>query len=315
MKSKEELLQLYENELKPQLAGVEKDRKDIKKMRLLMIIGGIGAFLSWSAEVKYNWIAVIAFLIMLIYFGLKYSSKYSEYKKMFKSNVVRKIVKYINPDYTYKPNSRISAKDYNESGIYTTDFDRYSGDDLVTGVIDKTPFQFSDLHTEEKRETTDSNGNKTTKLVTIFQGIFFFAEFNKHLEDKTFVVPEKAHKNILGKEKKKIKAYGNLLKLENPEFEKIFSVYGSSQQEARYILTPTMMEAMVQVYKRFKLKMKFSFIGSNVYCAIPMNKNNFEPKISKSVKYSEIEEMVTLFSLIETIITEMNLNTRIWTKE
>ncbi len=106
-----------------------------------------------------------------------------------------------------------------------------------------------------------------------------------------------------------------LVKLENPEFEKIFSVYGTSQQEARYIITPVMMEAMVQIYKQYKRKMYFSFLGANVYCAIPMGKNNFEPKIWRKVKYKDVEEMFSLFSLIEVIIREMNLNTRIWTKE
>ncbi len=106
-----------------------------------------------------------------------------------------------------------------------------------------------------------------------------------------------------------------LVKLENPEFEKVFSVYGSSQQEARYIITPVMMEAMVQIYRLYRRKMSFSFIGANVYCAIPMYRNNFEPKFWRRVKYRDVEAMFFLFSLIETIIREMNLNTRIWTKE
>ncbi len=61
----------------------------------------------------------------------------------------------------------------------------------------------------------------------------------------------------MGKEKTNAKHYGELIKLENPEFEKIFSVYGSSQQEARYVLTPTMMEAIVNVYKTCNLKCGF----------------------------------------------------------
>jgi hypothetical protein len=58
------------------------------------------------------------------------------------------------------------------------------------------------------------------------------------------------------------------VKLENPGFERIFSVYGDSQQEARYILTPAMMEAMTNNNKQYNRKMYFSFVGSHVYCAI-----------------------------------------------
>ncbi len=148
----------------------------------------------------------------------------------------------------------------------------------------------------------------------IFKGLFFIAEFNKNLNESSFVVPEKSHSNMLGKEKSKVNRFGELIKLENPEFEKIFSVYGTSEQEARYILTPMMMEAMVAVYKKFGFAMRFSFIGSKVYCAIPMKKDMFEPNIKRGVKCSDIEEFYMILNLIETIITEMNLNTRIWTK-
>lgn len=61
--------------------------------------------------------------------------------------------------------------------------------------------------------------------------------------------------------------------------------------------------------------MHFSFIGERVHCAVSFSKGLFEPRVSKSgVKFSDVEEMYCLFSLIEIIIHEMNLNTRIWTK-
>jgi hypothetical protein len=62
--------------------------------------------------------------------------------------------------------------------------------------------------------------------------------------------------------------------------------------------------------------MYFSFKGENVFCAIPFGRNLFEPNIKKSgVNYSDVEEMCVFFSLIEIIVKELNLNTRIWTKE
>ncbi len=75
------------------------------------------------------------------------------------------------------------------------------------------------------------------------------------------------------------------------------------------------MEAMVEVQKRYNLEMRFSFSGANVYCAVNTTKLLFEPTIRHSLKYQDVEEMYDLLGLIETIINEMNLNTRIWTKE
>jgi hypothetical protein len=45
-------------------------------------------------------------------------------------------------------------------------------------------------------------------------------------------------------------------------------------------------------------------------------KDLFEPRImSSGIKFSDIDGMYDLFKIIEVIIKEMNLNTRIWTKE
>ncbi len=76
------------------------------------------------------------------------------------------------------------------------------------------------------------------------------------------------------------------------------------------------MEAIVNIHKAYGLTMYFSFKDENVFCAIPFSRNLFEPNIKKSgVNYRDVEEMYVLFSLIETIVKEMNLNTRIWTKD
>ncbi len=315
MTSSNKLKDLYESDLKPQLEGMEKDRKEVKKWRNLAITALVLAFLSYQlAQNNYYLILVGLFIIAAIYLGIRFKAANSSYKEKFKSQIVQKIVAFINPDYTYNPRGYVPATEYHSSGIFPPQADRYRGDDLVKGVIEKTPFSFSEIKSEEKRETTDDDGHKKTEWRTIFKGLFFVAEFNKHLTERTFVVPEKAHTNLLGKEKKGVSRYGKLVKLENPEFEKIFSVYGSSQQEARYILTPVMMEAMSHVQQTYKLKMSFSFVGDKVYCAIPFSRDMFEPRIGKGVDYRDIEEMYMLFSLIETIVKEMNLNTRIWTK-
>ena len=323
MKSPEELKLLYKNELKPQLAQMEGQRKYIKKWRGLGIFAAVLAFLTYHyGESFVSGTLVIVLLVVLaiagIFCGIKAYIRYQDYKKVFKAEVVAKIVRLINPDYSYNPSAHISERVYSQSGIFPKKPDRCNGDDLITGKINKTPFEFSELKTEEKSETRDDDGSKRTEWNTIFRGIFFVADFNKHLGEQTFVVPQndKFTTNLFGRERKKTHRFGELIKLENPEFEKIFSVYGSSQQEARYILTPTMMEAIVNIYRHLGVKMYFSFVGNNVYCAIPMHKNMFEPKIGKEgIKYEDVEEMFLLFGMIETIVTEMNLNTRIWTKD
>ncbi|HPF93146.1 MAG TPA: DUF3137 domain-containing protein, partial [Tenuifilaceae bacterium] len=171
--------------------------------------------------------------------------------------------------------------------------------------------------TEYKTVTYDKDGKRKETWHTIFKGLFFHADFNKEIMGKTYIEPDTAER-LLGKfgQSLQVSSKGKLVKLENPEFEKIFAVYGTDQTEARYILTPTIMEALVNIYKMYKRKMHLSFIGTRVYVAMSFSKNLFEPKIfSSGVKFKDVEFMYNLFMVNQTIVKELNLNTRIWTKE
>lgn len=322
MIQKEQIEEIYTNDLQPKMEGMESLRKRIMWQRTLytgLSVLAIGLFVSfYLGNYSGNWPIYAAILSVSVigFLFLRSSMKYNEYRTQFKKEVVGKIVKCINPTYTYGADQHISESFYNRSHIFShkTAPDSFSGNDLVTGLIGKTPFQFSEIESQEEEVYYNSNGDRKTKSVTIFKGIFFVAEFHKNLKQETIVVPEKENINILGKEKKKHPIFGDLVKLENPEFEKIFSVYSNNQNEARYILTPTMMEAMVSVYKNYNRKIYFSFIGENVYFSMPMSKDMFEPTIWKALKYKDIEEMFILFNLNAIIINEMDLNTRIWSK-
>ncbi len=317
MKTKEDLKQLYDAELQPQLNEMEGLRKFIKRIwRGAKVAGGFAVIFYLSKGDSNVLLALtVVFAVIAIGLGIWGLIKYMPYKSAFKKEVVAKIVNLINPDYNYDATRHISLTDFDNSKLFNHQADRCKGDDFVSGVIEKTDFQFSELMAEYKTEST-KDGKRETEWHTIFKGLFFHADFNKSLTASTFVLPDSAEK-LLGKFGQKFQksiSKGKLVKLENPEFEKEFVVYSSSQQEARYILTPTMMEAMVNMKRQLKYKMHFSFVKDRVYCAIDFKKPLFEPNIRKGVKFSDVEEMYHLFNLIEIMIHEMNLNTRIWTK-
>ncbi|HUX56652.1 MAG TPA: DUF3137 domain-containing protein [Bacteroidales bacterium] len=109
---------------------------------------------------------------------------------------------------------------------------------------------------------------------------------------------------------------GELIKLEDPEFEKEFCVYGDDQIEARYILSPALMQRIVEFKRKWNTKVYLSFRDSKVYIAIKLNKNLFETRLFKSiVDYAFIEENIRFLVLLTGIVEDLNLNTRIWTKQ
>jgi hypothetical protein len=315
--------ELFQTQLKDRLKGLEKLRISVIFMTILLIIAiivffAIGYIIAEQNNMTFFYIWVGISIISAGTIGYFISKKKKAYRHQYKTTVVTEIIRLIDPTWEYHYDQCISPADYHQSELFRPECDRYTGDDLVHGNIDKTDFMFSELHTQYKTYTTDSQGRRQEKWVTIFKGIFIHADFNKFINGKTFVQPDKAERLLgkLGQMFQKISTKGELIKLENPEFEKMFVVHGSDQIESRYILTPTMMEAMVAIQKKYSRPISYSFIGSRVYCAMSFTKGLFEPRMMRSgVKLSDIEEMHDLFKIIEVIIKEMNLNTRIWTKE
>jgi len=99
-------------------------------------------------------------------------------------------------------------------------------------------------------------------------------------------------------------------------FEKEFAVYSTDQVEARYILSPALMHRMLEFRRKTGATVYFSFIGGKVNIGISSQKNRFEPRLFSTVLDIEMaREFVNDLQLALGIVEDLNLNTRIWTKE
>ena len=112
------------------------------------------------------------------------------------------------------------------------------------------------------------------------------------------------------------KSRGELVKLENTEFESEFAVYSDDQIESRYILSPSLMEKILSFKKQTNKNIQLSFIDSRLYVAIPYSKALFEPRLfGDMINFSDIQEYHDDLNLVISIAETLNLNTRIWTKK
>ena len=76
------------------------------------------------------------------------------------------------------------------------------------------------------------------------------------------------------------------------------------------------MKGLDSNYLKWKTKIYLSFVDSKVYIAVSLNKNLFETRLFKTiVNYSFIEENVKYLILLIEIVEDLNLNTRIWSKQ
>jgi len=232
----------------------------------------------------------------------------------FKMVVIEKIVHFIEEDLSYSQYGCIPKSLFLLSKIFSTKPNRYKGDDLVTGKVGATQIEFSEILAEH-----ESGSGKNRRKYTIFKGLFFMGDFNKHFLSKTVVLPDTAE-SLLGKLGQSLQSLnvfrGELVKLEDPEFERHFVVYSNNQIEARYILSMSLMKRIVDFKEKTGRKIYMSFVGTKVFVAVPYGRELFEPRIFKTLlDFGPIKQYYEDLELAIGIVEDLNLNTRIWSKE
>nr|WP_068886834.1 DUF3137 domain-containing protein [Pedobacter panaciterrae] len=260
-----------------------------------------------------------ALIITSIVFFSSSSQKFNDYRHEFKQRVVSTTLKSIDPSLEIEYKYGLPESDFINSQLFTQRPDRYSSEDQIYGNAGKTRFSFSEVHAEYKTETQTKNGRQE-HWHTILKGIVFCADFNKHFNGLTVVKPKDMGSTLSAWISDKIPILSSsgkqLVKLENIEFNRTFVTYSTDQVEARYILTPAMMERLCELNDKSKATISVSFIGSYVYIAFPLEKDYFEPPVFNSLLTTKsLDEDLNIIRFMYAIISELDLNTRIWGKE
>lgn len=304
-----------------------KELKALEKVRLT-VLGRLRRMLALAAGglaicIALDWLfgaggrlAVIAGFIGLVASSYGYRIITRGYVRQFKARVIRRIIEFIDPGLVYSAEGHVSPERFYSSRIFERYPDRLRGDDLVRGRVGRTDIEFSEVHAEYKTESTDSRGRRQRKYHTIFKGLFFTAGFNKRFTGKIVVLPDTAERllgGIGGFFQSLNRSRGKLVKLENPEFEKLFVVYGDDQIEARYVLSTSLVQRILEFRRKTGRHVYLSFVGSEVFVAVPYRRSLFEPRVfAKITGFGDIRQYFADLGLALGIVETLGLNTRIW---
>jgi len=299
-----------EKEIKAKIASFEVDRK---KASQKSFIAGIvflpmafffGLMIALKTQHPLPGILMGGFFVGLFFLG-NYIA-FSDLKIDFKKEVVGALIKQFSPHLSYAPHKYIRKEIFKASNLFQSRITRFKGEDLVSGKIGDTEFQLSEL------SATKKSGKNT---VTVFKGIFIEADFHKYFKSETYIKPDTILKSI-GLDKKSWSG-ARLTHFENAEFEEKFRVFSTNEQDARYIISPTMMERILQLQKRFGSNISISFRGSKMYIAISTGDMDLFDKHTRNVMHTErTYNLVSKeIDFVLSIIDDLNLNTRIWSKQ
>lgn len=242
-----------------------------------------------------------------------------EYSHAFKYVVHGLLVRSIDEGLTYSAFQSITPAEFVDSRLFAHHHDRFRGEDLVEGCIGQTRIRFSEIRAEYRSE----GGKANDQWHTIFRGLFFVADFNKHFAGETLVLPDNLSAPLgrfghtlqaLGA--KMTSQRGDLVILEDPEFEREFAVFATDQIEARYILSNSLMRRILNFQRKTGRRLHLSFVATKIYIALPSQKNLFEPSVFRSaLAPAPLQDYLDDLQLMTGLVNDLDLNTRIWSKQ
>lgn len=327
MKTTAEFRAFYEQSLQSPLRILDAKRVKVRNRVLLTgalvaacIVAAVALGCVFEARLDQSPIPGVVGLFILFYVVYWTVSsagrKIGEYAAEFDRTVMRGLIDFIQPGLAYTPGGMLPPQVYGNSGLFPgRSVDRYTGSDLIEGTIGITPIRFSQVKAEEKTHERSEHGTRE-KWRTIFKGLLFVCEFNKTFQGKTFVFPDTAERLFgwLGAAVQKLHGgHGQLVKLEDPEFEKRFVVYGDNQIEARYVLSPSLMSRLGEFKDKSRRWVAAAFVQSNLYVAIGYPETLFQPSLFRTMlNFEQVKKSFDALSLVLGIVEDLNLNVRIW---
>ena len=227
------------------------------------------------------------------------------YEENIKKEIFPNVLNFFG-DFKYHVETKKSVKEY-----YATELipkhDTEIAEDHITGT-------YKDIKVDlfETRLSKDSDKNSSTTLNTVFDGIIVELSMNKSFSGKTVIKKDSGTVgNWFINKSNSLKK----VKLEDPNFEKMFEVYSDDQVEARYLLTVTFIERLKELVENFGGKsIQCCFYNNKLLMMIPIEKDLFETgSIYEAEDFiddskSLLKELSLIFNIIDTLKLNMKIN-------
>lgn len=289
---------------------IAKVRSRVLKVGAVCLVLGAAVYAHlWRRDLKDPRLPIGGAVVITLVYG---AYQQRELAKKYKSIVVTRVVAALGQGLSYSPESRFTKEDFLGMDLFEKQCEKWHAEDEICGT--KNAVGYSIL--EAKATRTEGSG-KNRRTVTIFKGLIIRLDFNKHFGGHTVVVPD-AESKILGGlfGESETRRRKDIARLENVMFEKIYSVYCTDQQEARYLLTPKMMELIMEAQTVLGVQIRLSFHDNSVFLTVPQSADRFEvPLFGRKVSpESVVGDLAEVVKLAERLLDTLELETRIWTR-
>jgi hypothetical protein len=321
VRAPEELDAFLRDEIAPRLRAVESERRAFQARRdalalppaVKLAAAAGGAALAAAAH-NFWWLALGAgapFLVDL----LRKTRVPDSVTPLARSALLEPLVSFWDPSFRYRHDAWITQPEFEASRLFADQsFNRFGGEDLVTGRCGATDFRFSELTVRN----VERKGKRNVDHL-VFHGLFFVADFNKSFRGQTLVLPDLAERALgsFGRAFQSLETTISglqLIELEDPEFERAFKVCATDPVEARYLLSPSLMRRILAFRQSAGGEVRLGFLGGRVSVAISRSGDLFAIDAGRPLGLEDVRRWAAELRFATSIVDELDLNTRIWSK-
>jgi hypothetical protein len=227
------------------------------------------------------------------------------YQVSIKEKIYPHILEFIG-DFTFSSNVSAQVEKFEKSGLLPA-FSKENNEDQIIGKYKSVQLQLFETHLQKWRKS-----GKRSRLVTVFNGLVINLSMSKDFSGKTVVKQDRG--SVGNWFEGKFSSLENV-RLEDPKFEEIFEVYSTDQIEARYLLTVSFMERLLELADIFdNAEIQLCFENNNLLMVVPLKKPIFEPgPITDPENFvddaqSLLKEMHLICQIVDTLKLNMKLN-------
>jgi hypothetical protein len=313
----------YQKFIKPLVEKYEKSRLEaLHKVKqrgwaastFTLIVVGLAFYLNIYKNIEFFNLGTN--ILLLISGGLFCYAYYPilTLKSDIKGGVFPLIFRYFGSDFSYRPQSTLSAKSLRESGI-VDQFDQEKNEDYIRGSYKGVSIELMES-VLTRNERIQRQGKFENRSIELFRGLFILFDMNKSFSGKTIVRRDSGR---IGNWFMSKTSALEMVELEDPVFEEKFRVMSTNQIEARYLLTSSFMERLIEVDDIFKCGeylegggLQCSFYNNRLLMSISSRQNRFEVRgVLEPITFvNEINDIMKQMRSIFAIIETLKLNER-----
>lgn len=253
-----------------------KDRlKEVKETnnKFLLVVGIVLAIINivnfiipsyrFTMGVTLSLSACVLFYLMM--------SGNKNYKRIYKENVIERLVKSYNENFYYSPADGITKIEYGLSN-FDNKVDEYYSEDRVFGTMKNGDnFQLAEVVTFEVTKTRDADGNVKESKTQTFRGMYGVVRLEKNTLSNIYIASDS-----------KVRKFNkNRVEVDSSLFEEYYDCITKDKVDTMRIFTSELIEKYIEIVKDNKYGFELKIIDNMMFFRYKTNQL-FEPPMFSS---------------------------------